>query len=75
MILLPTVQLDNDQARLVTVQFFARCMCIQKQYLSQKQLFHYRFILQELASLRELEDIAKNFDKAWPQEIKFEDIE
>ena len=66
-----TIELDDLQCRKVTLAYLTRALLIQKQYLSKDQISKYKFIVQEFATLLELEAIAARFDKAWPSDIKW----
>lgn len=67
-----TVELNQEQSRKVTVDHIARTLIIMKQYLDDSQIVKYKFMLREFASLLELEDIAKKFDRAWPTEVTWD---
>ncbi len=66
-----TVELDKEQSRKVTVEHIADTLIIQKQYLDDTQIAKYKFMLNEFASLIELDDIAERFDRAWPNDVKW----
>lgn len=66
-----TVELDKEQSRKVTVEHIANTLIIQKQYLDDTQMAKYKFILNEFASLVELDNIAERFDRAWPTDVKW----
>jgi len=57
------IELDKEQSRKVTVDHIANTLIIQKQYLNDAQIARYRFMLNEFASLKELDIIAEQFDK------------
>lgn len=63
------IELDNEQCRKVTLEYIAHMLTIQKQYLNESQIAKYKFILNEFATLNELEEISKRFDNAWPRDI------
>lgn len=66
-----TVELDKEQSRKVTIEHIADTLIIQKQYLDGTQIAKYKFMLNEFASLVELDDIADRFDRAWPTDVKW----
>lgn len=66
-----TITLTKDQARLVTVEHIADMLIIMKQYLDDTQIAKYKFMLNEFATLTELEEIAKRFDRAWPSDVQW----
>ena len=70
----PAVTLDDAQARLVTVQYLARWMCMMKQYLTESQAANYRWIIQEMATLPQRDAIAESYDKCWPNDLKWESL-
>lgn len=69
-----TVELDKEQSRKVTVEHIADTLIIQKQYLDDTQIAKYKFMLNEFASLIELDDIAERFDRAWPNDVKWHQV-
>lgn len=66
-----TITLTKDQARLVTVEHIADTLILMKQYLDDTQIAKYKFMLNEFATLVELEEIAKRFDRAWPSDVQW----
>lgn len=67
-----TITLTKDQARLVTVEHIADTLILMKQYLDDTQIAKYKFMLNEFATLTELEEIAKRFDRAWPSDVQWD---
>lgn len=65
------ITLTKDQARLVTIEHIADTLIAQKQCLDDIQIAKYKFMLNEFATLTELDDIAKRFDKAWPRDVQW----
>lgn len=66
--------LNSDQARQIAVNYIANAMITNKQYLSKSELLNYQFMLNEFASLVELEDITKRFNKSWPADVQWYNI-
>lgn len=66
-----TIELDKEQSRKVTVEHIANTLIVQKQYLNDAQIARYRFMLNQFASLKELDTIAEQFDKTWPKDVTF----
>jgi hypothetical protein len=66
-----TIELDKEQSRKVTVEHIANTLIVQKQYLNDAQIARYRFMLNQFASLKELDVIVEQFDKTWPKDVTF----
>jgi len=67
-----SITLTQDQSRKVTVDHIAYTLIIQKQYLDDSQIAKYKYMLGQFASLRELDEIAEKFDRAWPTDLTWE---
>lgn len=65
------IELSKSQANQITFQNLKDTLIVMKQYLNRNQINHYRFMLQEFGSLIELEKAQEDFDKAWPQDVKW----
>ena len=66
-----TIELDKEQSRKVTVEHIANTLIVQKQYLNDAQIARYRFMLNQFASLKELDVIVEQFDRTWPKDVTF----
>lgn len=67
-----SVFLDTHQTRSVALQHIANNLITMKQYLERPQINHYKFMINEFASLTEMEQIRDKFDKAWPSDVKWD---
>lgn len=63
------VNVSDDDARSLTVRYLALHMIVQKQYLYADELEHIKYVLTRLSTLLELEEITRDFDRAWPNDI------
>ncbi len=63
------ITLNNEQARIVAKDFIAHNMIMYKQYLSPDDIKHYKFMLTELCTLTELEQIQQKFNQEYPKEV------
>lgn len=64
-----SIELTQDQSRKVTVDHVSHTLIIHKQYLDDAQIANYKFMLRQFASLNELEEIAKRFDRESPRDV------
>lgn len=69
-----SIKLTQEQSRKVTVDHITDRMIIYKQYIDHKEIVKYKFVLEEFATLAELDDIAKRFDRAWPTNVTWDSI-
>lgn len=69
-----SIALTTDQTRKVTVDHIAHTLIIQKQYLNDTQIAKYKYMLGQFASLRELDEIAEKFNRAWPTDLLWNSI-
>ena len=69
-----SIKLTQEQSRKVTVDHIADRMIIYKQYIDHTELVKYKFMVEEFATLDDLDDIAKRFDRAFPTKVTWDSI-
>lgn len=67
-----SMRVTMDQARAVTVEYIAHRLLTMKQYLNDTQIAKYKFMLNEFATLNEMDEVAKNFNQAWPTDVTWD---
>lgn len=68
------IALTSDQSRQICLSHLVNALCLHKQYLDDSQIRHYKFIINEFASLYELDDAQQKFDAVWPQDVIWDEI-
>jgi hypothetical protein len=68
-----TIELDKEQCRVVCFQHLIDTMVTMKQYMSESDLQHYKFMLKEMGNLMELGPAVKRFNQAWPSDLLWGD--
>lgn len=64
-----SIDLDREHCRIVTIKYITNTLIIQKQYLNDTQIAKYKFMLNEFATLCELDAIIEKFNRAWPTDV------
>ncbi len=69
-----TTELTTDQSRKICFDHIANHMILMKQYLDVDEFNHYKFVLEKTGSLIELAQVERDFNKAWPQDLVWDEL-
>ena len=70
-----TLALDDEQSRKVCFDHLVNHLIIMKQYLDIDEFKHYKFVLSKVGTLVELAEAERNFNRGWPQDLVWEDLD
>lgn len=62
-------ELEDEQARKIAAEYLIQQLILQKQYLDEDELEHYKWMIIELTPLREQQDVIVRFNNTWPTDI------
>lgn len=68
------IEITKEQSRLICFHHIADTLIIMKQYLDNEGIRKYKFMLSEMGDFAEIEEVIIRFDKAWPNDVKWDDI-
>ena len=66
------IELDREQSRQVCFSYIIDTMIMDKQYLDDSAIRKYKFMLNEVGTLIELEKAIERFNKAWPIDVRWD---
>lgn len=66
-----TLELTNEQQRIVALHAIAEQLIVNKQYLDETGIAKYKYMINEFGSLMEIDHIAERFDNAWPTDVRY----
>lgn len=69
-----TTELTTEQARKICFDHLVNQMIVMKQYMDVDEFKNYKFILSKIGSLIELAQVERDFNRAWPQDLVWEDL-
>lgn len=68
------IELTAEQSRKVCFDHIANHMVIMKQYISIDEFKHFKFVLEKMGTLIEIDQFQKEFDRAWPNDLVWGDL-
>ena len=68
------IEITKEQSRLICFQHIADTLIVMKQYLDNEGIRKYKFMLGEMGSLLEIDEVVKRFDNAWPNDVKWDNV-
>lgn len=68
-----TIVIDREHARRVAVEYLAKTLIITKQYARPDVIESYKAVIKDAANLIELESIEEQYNRAWPNDVKWSD--
>lgn len=67
-----TIQLTRQQAETVTRDYLLNQLIVNKQYLDPDEIKHYKYFIERLSNLADLDAAVEKFNRAWPQDITWD---
>lgn len=68
------VDLTQEQSRKVCFEHIATTLITMKQYMDDSTIRKYKFMLNEFGSLIEMEAAINQFNKSWPNDVRWDDV-
>ena len=66
-------EIDNEQARRVTLDYLSNRLVMHKQYLPETVIKQYKHVIHDISTLLEYEHAVAQYDRAWPQDQTWHD--
>lgn len=69
------IELTGEQSRKVCFDHIANHLIIMKQYINIGDFKYFKFVLEKMGTLLEVGEFEKEFNKAWPHDFIWEDLD